>query len=1228
MLYSFKKVLLCWQFIFFIAAIVITTLFSWAYINYNSDSYNSLRFQDALNQKSIEANNFTSYFVQYLDEDNEWKAIDTALSSKPIGVDILVYKKDSLCCWTSPVLPFQNEDVSLLQGRVVKLANTWYSVQHQLYREWDVYNLVSIKTEYSFKNSFLEDEYAEDLPLMRCKEISLNKNASGEKVYDIYGNYLFTALKCTQSNLSYALWGIFFFFLSMLFYIQLVVYILKKQQSVLSNNLLYMFNVFFVILFYLIHIHYQFPSILFSFSLFSPVYFGATVLFPNLGSLLLFAIIVFSESFIFFRYVRMPAFIVKPKERKFFRNIVIGLMIALAFVFWHLQNGIVSLLVSNSVSAAILFKVSNLQFFDIVRFFIISLLWLSALLVMEKIVAVFLKHVTKKVLSLIAAVVAFTVSLYSFDLIFWMASLMFLVIANMLIWITRRKSYHAYTTFIWFVGVFSLYGLYSFYYHNYNKERDERKLLVENLSFRLLQEEDPLSEMLLKEMEGSLKTDSFLLDQVLKENIDVEMITQYLKTNYFQGYLERFDLQVVPCWPGGELYIDTDNVSYNCYDYFDRMLTKSGVQVMGSEHFYFLKNQGGIVTYFGVFRMYQGDVRKETCLFIELVAKPYFEGRGYPELLLSERESKLKEPLVSYSYAKYVDGMLVKQVGDFAYPIHKDRLVNNCDDHTFFNSQDFSHICYYPQENTCILLSLPNVTFSMFLVAFSILFVAFFIFGSLLILVTRLRRGRFMYDFTVQERIQIAIVSLMMFLLFVIASGSVWQTVRRFEVKNNQMLSEKTKSILLELNHEIGSEKELNDEDQEYLEYLLKKFSSVYYTDLNLYGTNGRLIASSRPELFDKGLSGHLMNSRSYIELNRKEEVEFIHQESIGNLKYLSVYVPYINENNKVLAYLNMPYFIGTSELREEISSLVMAIINFYLIFLVVVIGLTVVISRRITYPLKVIQSKMGEISLGQRNEKIEYKGNDEIGQLVTEYNRMVDELVQSAEKLAKSEREMAWREMARQIAHEIKNPLTPMKLSIQYLERARQNNDNDFDEKLKRVSSTLIDQIDKLSSIASEFSNFASMPIAKRKKLDVIKVLTRCVSLFDKTNKVNINIDTGDIESYFIYADNEQMISVFNNLLQNAIQSIPSKREGEIIVGAKADDSGITITISDNGVGITEEVQKKLFAPNFTTKSSGMGLGLAIVKNIVVNSNGKIWFKTKLDKGTVFYVSFVKYEK
>jgi len=370
-----------------------------------------------------------------------------------------------------------------------------------------------------------------------------------------------------------------------------------------------------------------------------------------------------------------------------------------------------------------------------------------------------------------------------------------------------------------------------------------------------------------------------------------------------------------------------------------------------------------------------------------------------------------------------------------------------------------------------------------------------------------------------------------------------------------------------------------------------------------------------------------MMNTQAYYQLAHKHKAEFIHQEYIGKLHYTSAYVPIFNYKHEVLAYLNLPYFVGNNELKSEISSLMVAVINAYLLFVLFAIGLAVIISRRITHPLILIQDRLAQIRIDKHNKKIGYMGKDEIGSLVKEYNRMVDEISESAEKLAKSEREMAWREMAKQIAHEIKNPLTPMKLSVQYLTKAWDNKREDFDSFLKRVANTLIEQIDQLHSIANEFSSFAKMPQAQRQKVDLIKKLINTASLFDKAEP-HIHFNTEIDESKrFVFADPDQILSVFNNIIKNAVQAIPNDREGLIHIKTEVIGVNIQITISDNGRGMNDEIRNKIFMPNFTTKSSGMGLGLAIVQNIVKNSGGQIWFETKENIGSTFYIQLPIYE-
>ena len=216
---------------------------------------------------------------------------------------------------------------------------------------------------------------------------------------------------------------------------------------------------------------------------------------------------------------------------------------------------------------------------------------------------------------------------------------------------------------------------------------------------------------------------------------------------------------------------------------------------------------------------------------------------------------------------------------------------------------------------------------------------------------------------------------------------------------------------------------------------------------------------------------------------------------------------------------------------------------------------------------------------------------------------------------------------MAKQIAHEIKNPLTPMKLNIQHLQRASTEGKG-YDEYIKRVAETLIEQIDNLSNIATEFSNFAKIPTARNQVFVLSELLHKVIDLFESHDLVKLDFYSNGLDEIEVNADREQLSRAIINLIKNSIQSIPKDREGRINVLLNRRDHMAVISVSDNGVGIPVELRDKLFSPSFTTKTSGMGLGLAIVKNIVENFSGKIWFETELGKGTTFFLEIPIWEK
>src|SRR5690606_24406298 len=244
--------------------------------------------------------------------------------------------------------------------------------------------------------------------------------------------------------------------------------------------------------------------------------------------------------------------------------------------------------------------------------------------------------------------------------------------------------------------------------------------------------------------------------------------------------------------------------------------------------------------------------------------------------------------------------------------------------------------------------------------------------------------------------------------------------------KNTKNLKEKLQSVVAELITAFGDRETFEGVNPDFVTNYLIRYSNVFYADINLYDIDGKLIATSRPEIIERGLISNRINPHAYQSLIFHKKSSFIHDESIGNMDYLSAYVPFRNDDNQVIAYLNLPYFAKQNQLEKELSQFFTALINIYALLFLISIFIAMIFANYISEPVRLIKEKIGALQLGKSNELIDWQSNDEIGGLVKEYNQKVLDLEKSAQLLAKSERESAWREMAKQVAHEIKNPLTP----------------------------------------------------------------------------------------------------------------------------------------------------------------------------------------------------------
>lgn len=397
------------------------------------------------------------------------------------------------------------------------------------------------------------------------------------------------------------------------------------------------------------------------------------------------------------------------------------------------------------------------------------------------------------------------------------------------------------------------------------------------------------------------------------------------------------------------------------------------------------------------------------------------------------------------------------------------------------------------------------------------------------------------------------------------------------------------------------------------------QIANVQDQRLNIYDLEGQLMKSSRPKFEHDSISTCL----DYYILKRLEaspDKRYVEKNAVAGDNYRASYTYIKDSKLKPIGILNLPYYEDDSFSNMELREFLMRLSGVYFLMLLIAIGLAYFISTYITRSLQTISDRLDKTDLTKHNQKILIENpSEEIKKLVDSYNAMIDELEHSAAKLARSEREQAWREMAKQVAHEIKNPLTPMRLSVQSFEHNFDPNAPDIAKKVAEYSKTLIQQIDTMSSIASAFSNFAEMPAQQNETLNVPKIVKLALDIF---NEEYIHFISEE-EKLIAKLDRTQLIRVVTNLVKNAIQAVPEVESPRILVSVAADGDFVKICVADNGVGIEEGYRDKIFEPKFTTKSSGMGLGLGMVKTIVETYKGSIDFTSKPGKGTVFTVRF-----
>ncbi len=1208
--------------VFFFISLIFILRFTNSNINYSATFS---RVENSFHKYSEELNSKIKSISELVENGQNYNKLysiynKTYFSQK--GMIFLIYSDDTLRFWSDNSCPIPNiYNQGIFSKSIHPFENGLFYVSSIKSSSINIIGLLLIKNDYPYQNDYLVNEFNPKFNLPFSTKVSLKK--SDFNILSSSGEFLFSVSFDDNSTLSFPdNTPVLLYFLSIICFLLFAFNFLKKFNY-LSKNPAILFLLFsaFLIIFRIFLFYLKYPISDFNIELFSPIIFATSSFLPSLGDFLLNSIFLLIFSSIFFRLNFSISLFLKQNH---FISYTLSLLFILLSLFIliiiiHFSN----CLVLNSIISFNIIDVLSISFYTTIGFLILGILFLSFFLISFKLFYFSFRLITKKqhiILLLTSLLFILSICFFVFNIhIYALIFFLFFVFLSFFVFKNSPESISFISIFV-FIILNTIFITHLLHTNNSVKEQKKRIKLAE----KLVPKRDYFAEYLYSGLQENIKSDTNFLNILNQSDNDVNiefLITEFLSNKYFNNYLNKFNILITVCDPDKILSVQPDNFLINCDTFFNQLINNYGVETE-VENYYYQNDFSSNRNYISILKLNDTTTTLSQTIFIEFFSKYVPKGLGYPELLI-DKSFVLSPDLSNYSYAKYFNNDMFYKFGKFFYSIDLSNYQFSSKGSYFFNYEKYNHYFHRTDDDSVLIISKQNPTFLDIIAPFSYLFIFYILFILIFLMIINYPIQNIFLPFSLRNRIQISIISIIGLSFIVIGFTSFIYLVKLNDDKNFEILSEKSHSVLIELEHKLANENTLNDEIKPFLSELLYKFSLVFFSDINLYNTNGELLASSRPEIFDKGLISEQMNSQAYYQLNYNQKLLFIHKENISNQEYLSAYLPFRNSDNKLIAYLNLPYFAKQSELKSDIFTFLVAFINIYVILIALSIFLALIISRHITKPLQIIKEKLGSLNLTKANEKIIWHKKDEIGNLILEYNRMIDELSDSAELLAKSEREGAWRDMAKQVAHEIKNPLTPMKLSVQYLKKAWDEDASDFSDRLNRFSHTLTEQIDTLSQIATEFSDFAKMPISNIEKIDVSQIIYSSILLFSDYPKISINFNPQTDKKFIITADKKQILRVFNNLLKNSVQALRHSEKGEINITIKSTSDNIIVKISDNGIGIPKDQIDKIFTPSFTTKSYGMGLGLVIVKNIVSNSGGNIYFESVEDVGTTFTITF-----
>ena len=961
-----------------------------------------------------------------------------------------------------------------------------------------------------------------------------------------------------------------------------------------------------------------FPSLSYPTWLFNPLVFASSTLNASLGDLLLNELVLLVAClYLFKNYQRFPSLqmLLSHPWLAWILSVVSGLCILLAVLFPFV---VIQTIYNNST---VVLDITQSLSFNGIRLVAFTAVLLSG------ICAFLFAHTNMRLLigdgSVMRILFCFLMAIGLFSTINtltgqqYISSLItgvayFMIVYNLRLYAgLRHLTFGTFSYLFIAISILSANGAFAIYTFGRQERIDNQFRFADNF----LIDRDIFGEYLLHETSHKISADIFIQTRINNPFLSRDAIKQKIRKVFLPTYFNKYDVEIWLFAATGEPLGNRTNQSLSQfvgnYDQDAYHTANEGVYFVPGptrnvSQKYLVKipmNRNGFTTAY---------------VILELSLKKIIPDTVYPELLVDNtmQQFYLAEDI---SYAVYADTTILFTTGNFNYDqaFSREWLGNPLLYRNGLELDGYMHIAHEDQNDRVAIVSSPVPSKTYALASFSFLLVLglaiILIFLFVLGVAGYFKKEKLNYSARIQLLLNIAF-----FLPLILVSVTTLNLTNRTSQRQlNADYLKRAETFSIPLAAQLDDYLSGRDETMMSFENQLTDLATLTNLDANVFTASGELFATTQPQIFDNELVSNYINASALHDIRNGENF-VIETERVGNLSYYVSYAALKSPlTGKLIGILAIPFFQSASSMERAQIGIIANILNIFALIFIVLVILAYFVSEWLTFPLKFITQSLQRTSLTKVNEPLTWRADDEIGLMVKEYNQMLYKLSESKAELEQTQRERTWREIAQQVAHEVKNPLTPMKLTLQQLQRAIQAGTSSSDKTEKAIT-TLLTQVDTLSDIASSFSTFARMPEPVMQRVELVALVKRIVLLHSQSGDIAF---THTVPEAYIRGDEQLLGRTFSNIILNAFQASRPGYPQKVRVELLSQEGRFIIRFHDHGKGIEPEIADRIFLSHFSTKKSGSGLGLAIARQAIEQMKGRIWFETKVGEGSTFFV-------